>query len=46
MNSYFQGLLKDDWDNYEQMLILNGLSLEENPYLSNGSGEWSPDAAR
>ena len=46
MNSYFQGLLKDAWDSYEQRLILNGLSLEENHYSPNGSGEWSPDAAR
>ena len=46
MNSSFHGLLKDAWDSYEQRLILNGLSLVENPYSPYGSGEWSPDPAR
>ena len=36
MNSCFQGLLKDAGDSYEQRLILNGLSLEENPYSPMG----------
>ena len=44
MSSSFQGLLKDAWDSYEQRLILNELSLEENPYSPYGSGECSPDA--
>ena len=46
MNSYFQVLLKDAWDSYEQRLIVNELLLEESPYLPNGSGNWNADAAR
>ena len=46
VNSYFQGLPKDAWDSYEQRLILNGLSLEENYYSPNGSANWSADTAQ
>ena len=46
MSSYFQGLPKDARDRYEQKLFLSGLSLEEDPYSPNRSGEWSPDVAK
>ena len=46
MISYFRGLAKDARDRYEQKLILSGLSLEEDLYSLNKSGEWSRDITR
>ena len=45
MSSYFEGLLKDARNMYEQKLILSALSLEEDLYSPDKRGEWSPDIA-
>ena len=45
MSSYFEGLLKDARNMYEQKLILSTLSLEEDPFSPDKIDEWSPDIA-
>ena len=43
MSSYFQALDKNSKERYQQKLELVGISLNDDPYSPDRSGEWSSD---